>query len=131
MDVILMKKVIFGVTLLTACFSAWSAGEGGVSSYPQKTLLKNWALSRCLADAFFDEGTKADANATAGAYFEFGELPVEAYDQVRALIGEFRKRKYGGATKSEFNTMKCIDLFNSNELDSLTTELLDSPSLKR
>ena len=131
MDVILMKKMTFGVTLLITCFSAWSAGEVGVSRYPQKTLLKNWALSRCLAEVYSDEGTKADANATASAYFEFGVLPVEAYDGVRALISTFSKRKYGGSIKSEFNTMKCIDLFHSNDLDLLATELLEAPFLKR
>ena len=117
-----MKRTCALAALLTACFSAWCGDVA--SSYSQKMLLKNWALSRCLAEVYSDENTKADASATAGAYFEFGTLPVEDYDTVKTLVIEFSKKKYGGSVKSEFNTMKCIDLFHSTELDALVTKLL-------
>ena len=117
------KELCLGLALLTACVPAWSAGSL-ISDYSQKTLLKNWAFSRCLAEVHSDELTKIDAQATASAYFEFGVLPVEAYDEVSALIDVFANLKYGGETKSEFHTMKCIDLFHSKELDVLLDKLL-------
>lgn len=93
------------------------------SSYSQKTLLKNWAMSVCLAEVAKDAGTKADANATAAAYLEFGHQSIEAYDQLRTLIDKYASKKYGGSVDSEYNTMKCIDLLNSKELDALTGKL--------
>ncbi|AKJ31964.1 T6SS amidase immunity protein Tai4 family protein [Caldimonas brevitalea] len=92
-------------------------------TYNQKTLLKNWALSVCLAKISKDPAAKADANATASAYLEFGQQPIEAYDALRDLADRYANRKYGGAVESEFNTMKCIDLFHSKELDQLASKL--------
>lgn len=91
--------------------------------YSQKTLLKNWALSVCLGMVSNVAETRADANATASAYLEYGRQPLEAYDEVRKLAEGYAGRKYGGSVKSEFNTMKCIDLFHSKELDEITDKL--------
>ncbi|NHZ44061.1 hypothetical protein F1609_28420 [Massilia sp. CCM 8693] len=92
-------------------------------SYSQKNLLKNWTLSACLAMNANDAATKADANATASAYMEFGRQRIEAYDALRKLARKYASLSYSGAVPSEFNTMKCIDLFHSSELDRLVTQL--------
>ena len=100
------------------------AQESQIRSYSQKTLLKNWALSRCLAQVAADSAAKDDANATAGAYLEFGKQPLEAYEELGRLVDEYVGRRYHGSVESSFNTMKCIDLFHSRELDRLTDKLL-------
>ena len=92
-------------------------------TYSQKMLLKNWALSVCLAKVAKTAEAKDDANATAAAYMEFGKQSVEAYEPLRELADRYAKRVYGGAARSEFNTMKCIDLLHSKELDALTARL--------
>lgn len=93
-------------------------------TYSQKTLLKNWALSVCLAAIAKDAAARDDANATASAYLEFGRQKIEAYDTLRALAHQYANRKYGGSIKSDFNTMKCIDLFHSKDLDRLVIKLV-------
>ena len=92
--------------------------------YSQKMLLKNWALSVCLAEIAQDEKTRTDASETASAYLEFGGQPIEAYDLLAALAKKYAKLKYGSAIKSELNAMKCIDLFHSKELDQLANKLV-------
>lgn len=92
-------------------------------SYSQRTLLKNWTLSACLAMTANDAATEADANATASAYMEFGRQRIEAYDALRKLAEKYASLSYRGSIPSEFNTMKCIDLFHSRELDRLVTQL--------
>lgn len=89
----------------------------------QKTLLKNWVFCVCLANVSKDSNTREDANSTASAYLEYGRQPIEAYDALRELAEQYANKKYGGSIKSEFNTMKCIDLFHSKELDKLTEKL--------
>ena len=101
-----------------------SYSRSPIENYSQKTLLKNWALSVCLASIAKDPASKEDAGATASAYLEFGKQQIEAYDQLRKLVHQYVSRKYGGSIQSEFNTMKCIDLFHSKELDRLTTKLV-------
>ncbi|WP_431265812.1 T6SS amidase immunity protein Tai4 family protein [Roseateles chitinivorans] len=95
-------------------------------SYSQQTLLKNWATSVCLATVARSPEAKDDANATASAYMEFGKQPLAAYAPLRDLAVSFAKRTYAGASPSEFNTMKCIDLMHSKELDALTARLANS-----
>ena len=96
------------------------AQEPATAKYSQKTLLKNWALSRCVAQIAPDEASRKDANATAAAYLEFGHQPIETYEAIETLVGTFIKREYAGSTKSSYNTMKCVDLFYSAELDRLS-----------
>lgn len=91
--------------------------------YSQKILLKNWALSVCLAQVAHGVRDRDDANAAASAYLEFGHQPIEAYDALRALARRYATRTYSGSIPASFNTMKCIDLFHSRELDMLADRL--------
>jgi hypothetical protein len=119
-----MRKALttLGVILLTLTQPAISQDEA--KHYSQKTLLKSWALSRCLGQVYADAKTKEDANATASAYLEFGHQPIEAYDTLSALVTKYVNRKYASSVGSDLNTMKCIDLFHSKELDVLTNRLV-------
>ncbi|WP_198294788.1 T6SS amidase immunity protein Tai4 family protein [Burkholderia ubonensis] len=110
----------------TAASQATVAGPDArnpVERYSQKTLLKNWALSVCLAQVAHDARDRGDANAAASAYLEFGHQPIEAYDALRTLAQRYANRKYSGSIPASFNTMKCIDLFLSQELDTLADRL--------
>jgi hypothetical protein len=99
------------------------AEQGETVRYSQKALLKSWALSRCLGEVNTDAGAKDDANATASALLERGRQPITVYESVGALVSKYASRKYEGSVKSDFNTLKCIDLFNSRELDALAGKL--------
>lgn len=96
-----------------------SADESATRSYSQKVMLKNWVLSRCLAKAYPSEQAKDDAQLTASAYLEFGNAPIEAYEQGELLVDQYLKRSYSGSIKGPYNTMKCIDLFHGKELENL------------
>jgi hypothetical protein len=105
-------------------------GAPMTASYSQKDLLKNWALSTCLAIVVTDPALRADANATASAYMEFGHQAPEAYAALRELAENYAARRYSGSVEGRFDTMKCIDLFHSRELNSLATRLA-KPSKER
>lgn len=99
-----------------------------ITSYSQQNLLKNWALSVCIANIVNDKKAIQDASATANAYLEFGKQDLEVYDELRNIVKKFVGLKYSakpdiGQAAPELNTMKCIDLFHSNELDRLTRRL--------
>lgn len=105
-------------------------GAPMTASYSQKDLLKNWALSTCLATVATDPALRADANATASAYMEFGHQAPEAYAALRELAESYAARRYSGSVEGRFDTMKCIDLFHSRELNSLVARLA-KPSRER
>jgi hypothetical protein len=118
-----MKAIIPVIAFATLALAQQAYAQEETGKYSQKMLLKNWALSRCLGQVYADEKTKEDANATAGAYLEFGRQPIESYEALSGLIDEYANRKYAGSIQSDFNTMKCIDLFNSEELEKLVSKL--------
>ncbi len=89
----------------------------------QVSTYKNWVLSRCLSYTFQNEQDKQDALNTASAYLEVSILPVEMFLSSEPLIQEFLDRSYQGSIIGTFKVKKCIDLFNSDELDKLYREL--------
>jgi len=126
------RAAVLAGALCAAAVAAHAAGPkaepapaGGpmTASYSQKDLLKNWALSACLATVATDPAQRADADATASAYMEFGRQTPEAYAALRELAAQYAARHYGGSVEGRFDTMKCIDLFHSRELNSLATRL--------
>lgn len=92
--------------------------------YPQDMLLKNWALSRCLAKSYDEQAVRNDANATASAYLEYGKQSIEVYNQLDELVDKYVSLTYGGSVRSNFNTMKCIDLYHSKELQQMVLSAL-------
>ncbi len=110
--------LVIGLVQCIACGS----GSVGSAENPQAALLKKWALSRCLAKASADSPAGDDAAKTAAAYLEMGTAEIEVYEKVDALAGSYLKREYTGSVKSNYNTMKCLDLFDSDELDRLARD---------
>jgi hypothetical protein len=105
--------VLFAI--LTSCTSTANFS----STAFQKSTYKNWVLSRCISKIATDEKLKQDALNSASAYLEQSDLSVDAVTNADPLIDSFLQRNYQGSIPGTFNTKKCIDLFNSNELDQL------------
>ena len=113
-----MMKLVISVMifLLTSCASS---EYKNVEYKHQKEIFKNWVLSRCLSYTFTDKSQKQDALNTASAYLEESKLSVEQLLSSEPLIKKYLSIIYQGSIKGTFNTKKCIDLFNSKELDDL------------
>ena len=90
---------------------------------PQEVIYKNWALSYCLSKIAPDAASKQDALNTASAYFEKSNLPVESFSAAEPLIQKYLDKNYTGSIPGTFNTKKCIDLYESDELVELFRSL--------
>ncbi len=122
-----MNRLLTALLLLIcalAMASQTTQAQHMTAKYDQQTLLKNWALSICLAQVAKDERTADDAGLTASAYLEYGKQGLEAYAEIRKLVNKYKDLHYDGSVKGEYNTMKCIDLFHSKELNLLTSRLV-------
>ncbi len=109
---------VVGLVHCIACAS----GSAGAQQNTQATLLKKWTLSRCLAKAGGQTPAGDDAAKTAAAYLEMGAAEIEVYEKLDALAGSYLGREYTGSVKSNYNTMKCLDLYDSEELDRLARD---------
>ena len=90
---------------------------------PQVEILKKWTLSRCLSQAAANTPAGDDAAKTASAYLEMGHAMIEVYEKLDAMAKEYLTRTYTGSVKSPYDTMKCIDLFESPELDRIARDV--------
>ena len=112
--------ILLAALALPACATDTSSeAMPQTANYSQRELLMNWALSACLATIAKSPADRDDANATASAYLEFGNQPIEAYEALGKLTKRYAERTYSGSIASEFNTMKCIDLYHSEALEGL------------
>lgn len=90
-------------------------------------LLKKYALSTCIADGGLGEDTAKDAAAAARGYLEFGDLPLEAHTEATLLGRQFLGREYKSSSGAKMVIMKCIDFYNSPELEKLALRYSDAP----
>jgi hypothetical protein len=96
-----------------------AAGAPRRVDYTAVQYLKNFALSACITEGYRAEEVKQDGSAAAGGYLELGSLPMAAYEKAAALGKAFLARDYRGKHGETLTLMKCIDLFNSKELEQL------------
>ena len=121
-----MELDMNGVVVLLVAFAITSCANietNNSDESSQKEIFKNWVLSRCLSYTFQNENQKQDALYTASAYLEQSTLSVEQLLESEPLIQSFLSQNYQGSIAGTFNTKKCIDLFNSHELDKLYNSL--------
>lgn len=111
------KIVLFALAGLLLTPTTMAAPKKHPDSPAQ--LLKNHALATCIADGL-KKGEAAElAAAAAREYFEHGKLPIEAYSEATKLGRLFLEKKYENIYGANLVFIKCIDFYNSPELDSL------------
>lgn len=107
--------IVFAWFILTGC----ATGQKSTKQYSSIQYLKNYALCTCIADGFESKEVIEDAAAGARGYLEFGDLPLDAYTQATLLGRDYLKKEYKSMTGQKLVLMKCIDLYNSKELNAL------------
>jgi len=114
---------LIGVLALGIAAGCASAQKAAIPDQ-RATVLKNWALSRCLAHAFEGDPAGQDAAVSAAAYLEQGDSPIEAYEDLEKLAKSFAAKPYNGSVPGEYKTMKCIDLYVSPDLNAAIEKAL-------
>lgn len=117
-----MKKIIL-IALIGFITSCSSITPNTTEIKKEKQIYKSWVLSRCLSFVTNNQIQKQDALNTASAYLELSTLPVEHFLESNSLIQQYISLDYQGSIPGTFNTQKCIDLFNSKELNELFNQL--------
>jgi Type VI secretion system (T6SS), amidase immunity protein len=110
-----------GVLLISLALGSPGIGDTvlPVERYSDAELLRNWALARCLSKAFPGSPLEPDAAAAGAGYLERGSVEADAYTESATLVDRFLSRTYASQSGQPLQTMKCIDLFHSAELDRI------------
>src|SRR5690554_2665605 len=80
---------------------------------------KNFAMAICVGSAFSDEEVKADFNKSASGFMERGNMPLNAYEELRNLVDRWLNKDYPSKHGGQVNSAKCFGLVGSQELAQL------------
>lgn len=128
------------VALCSGCTGVVGAGEivasspqAGARTYAQN--YKDMALATCIANAYqHDADAAVDAGSSVSALRDWSYYDLEkSPDALNALVTSYLKRDYSNPLVEadrqglRFDLLKCLDLYHSQELESLTQELVIDP----
>lgn len=78
-------------------------------------LFQYYAQASCLATAFTKGEIHDHAVSALNGYREFGDMPLEAYEELITPIQQWLKKDYATQAGMQNNLMKCVD-FSESEL---------------
>ncbi|MDI6427189.1 T6SS amidase immunity protein Tai4 family protein [Cronobacter dublinensis] len=116
----MLKTSIAALSVLTFSFHAALAQPlAPISEFTQPQIFTQWVQSRCIASIADSAALKADANASAAAWLEASELPVEAFNAADAVIAQALKTRVGGTAKTDYRVLKCALIAQSADVRAL------------
>ncbi|EOY5423548.1 T6SS amidase immunity protein Tai4 family protein [Cronobacter dublinensis] len=116
----MLKTSIAALSVLTFSFHAALAQPlAPISEFTQPQIFTQWVQSRCIASIADSAALKADANASAAAWLEASELPVEAFNAADAVIAQALKTRVGGTAKTDYRVLKCALIAQSADVQAL------------
>jgi hypothetical protein len=87
--------------------------------------LKNIAFCECIERSLPISKEQKQADGSKSGYFQLSNLGEEEIDTTIAFVQTYLDTvKYYSATNSNLGMMKCINLYNSNELESFVRNVL-------
>ena len=104
------------IRVIAALFISYSAhAEMAFTHQSGVTLFQHYAQASCLATAFTEGEIHDQAVSALNGYREFGDMPLEAYEELITPIQQWLKKDYATQAGMQNNLMKCID-FSESEL---------------
>ncbi|EPZ5302229.1 T6SS amidase immunity protein Tai4 family protein, partial [Cronobacter sakazakii] len=87
-----LKTRIAAFTVLTVSFhTALAQPLASISEFTQPQIFTEWVQNRCMGHIADSVALKEDANASAAAWLEASELPVEAFNEADTIITQALK----------------------------------------
>ncbi|MES2765425.1 MAG: T6SS amidase immunity protein Tai4 family protein [Bacteroidota bacterium] len=87
----------------------------------ERLKLKNAAFCECMYNSFPDSVFQNEGSLAG--YVELGRYSFKAYETMMELAKKKSQIKYNSKSNQNLAIMKCLDFYNSKELDSLVRKL--------
>ena len=84
----------------------------------ERLKLKNYAFCKCLQNVY-EGDTLFIQDGSSSGYFETGAYNINVYDSVDSIAKIFSLKVYKSYGNYSLGIMKCLDFYNSKELDEL------------
>lgn len=110
MDTKRLTILLFLTSFLLSCATSPATKSN------EEALFYNYGLAVCLGSAFEDKIAKADFNKSANGYMERSNMPIEAYEELRASANRWLEKNYPSKSGGQVNSAKCFDFHKSKEI---------------
>lgn len=100
----------------------YSSNFRDTSIIKERSNLKKYALCKCLEYKFQNDSIIQKDGSLEG-YLERGSYGNNAYDLIDSFVIKATKISYASKYKKKLALMRCIDIYDSKELDSLINSL--------
>lgn len=85
----------------------------------ERSLLTDWAISRCVARAAAPQPFADDAKRSAAALLERGGSGVEIYQKIDAAIDRYRQQPATGSTGGSYAMLQCLEFSRDPALTAI------------
>lgn len=109
------KQIPLGIILIIFSFSSLASTK----DYNEEQLFRNFAYAACVARAYKSKEVTTDANRAASGYLEFGQIPLDAYQEIQNRIDIWLAKKYISKSGKSLQLMKCIDFYHSGDIQKI------------
>ncbi len=92
----------------------------------EKSNFKKYVLCQCMYKGVPIKDSLLRAEGSAGMYVQMGNYEIEHYEKAIGFIDEYLKKakaKYKSKVNANLTIAKCIDLYESKELDIFIKDL--------
>ncbi len=79
----------------------------------------NFAYTICVGSAFEDLAVKGDAGRSANGYIQFGNIELDAYQELRERVNFWLAKEYKSKQGGSLQLMKCNDFYHSGEIQEI------------
>ena len=80
--------------------------------------LKKYAFCQCLLHVY-EKDTLLLKDGSSAGYFELGAYNIEVYNSIDSAALDYSKKIYKSKNDSPLGMMKCLDFYNSKELEEI------------
>ncbi|USD64482.1 hypothetical protein [Vibrio sp. SCSIO 43136] len=104
--------------LYALCYSL-SVGAHNLHELDEKQLIKNYALTTCVATYYKHSKVSEDAIAAMQGYREFSNLPLEIFFKVPELLANSDLKGYRSKKGNTIELAYCLDFAESKKVEAL------------
>ena len=128
MDITLKNKHMKNLMFLLLIFIASKCDAQIINKTISENLsrerrnLKNYAFCQCLRYSLKSDSLLIKDGSSAG-YFEVGAYKVNAFEMIDSISKAISNKIYKSKEGKPLAIMKCLDFYNSKELDTLVNSL--------
>jgi len=114
--------LILFVTSFVGCDAQSKTGQNRKAVDIERLRLKNYAFCMCLNRTYPKIDSITNDGSPAG-YFELSAYGIPAFEVIDSLAVAYSRKPYKSKYNRNLGMMKCLDFYNSKELESAIVEL--------